>query len=358
MRFPGSSRPTPIGIDLGKRTIAAVQLASHAGVWRVEAATVLDRPAAAPGAALAMPDADEAARLGDVLYRQGFTGRRIAVAVPDSRLLTAILELPPRASGAPIEQLAKIELSRIHKRDPGSLEMACWDIPSPARPGEGSHIMAAACPHDDATQLLDTFESAGFMVETIDARAWAMARACRSILASGRGVSALLDIGEAGSLLAIVREGIVVYDRLLPDCGVGTLRSGLCAKLQIEAAVADYVLASCGPQQPDERRQGSLPDGSVAIIEEFVDSIIAELRSGLDYALHRYPGAVEHMLIMGPGAMIGGLPGKVQAELSVPARAVCPADLAECPSQLLAPCSDPGLTTALGLATCSLRRAA
>lgn len=362
MKFAGASERSLIGIDLGRRSVAAVQVAARGDTWRIEAAAVLDRPQAAPGTPLAMPDGAEAQRLADVLYRQGFTGRRVALAVPDSRLLTAILELPPRSSGAPIDQLARLELARIHKREPASLELACWDVPPPARAGEGSHLMAAGCAHEDAEQVLDAFESAGFLVEALDARALAMARACRGVLAGAQNISALLDIGEAGALLAVVRGGTVVYDRQMPDCGVGTLRSRLCSALQIEPDVADYVIASLsGPANPDpaERRQGPPPPaGSSAILDEYIDSITTELRSALDYALHRYPGAADHILIMGPGAGIAGLAARVGAELSAPARTVRPAELAECPAPLLGPCGDPALTTALGLAAWSPRRAA
>src|SRR6185295_4632790 len=41
-------------------------------------------------------DAAEARRIGDVLFRRGFVGRELVLAVPDERLMTADLELPPR----------------------------------------------------------------------------------------------------------------------------------------------------------------------------------------------------------------------------------------------------------------------
>lgn len=357
MRFPHADR-SPIGIDIGRTAIGAVQVSSRGERCRVEAAAVLDRPPAAD-TGVTLPTPDEAGRLCDVLYRQGFTGRRITLAVPDHRLLTAILELPPRESGAPIEQLAKVELSRVHKREPGSLEMACWDIPAPARPGDGSHIMAAACAHEDAGPLLDIFESAGLTVVALDSRPWAMTRACRSLLSSAQNVSAILDLGEAGALLTIIRTGVVVYERPMPEAGIGALRARLCAELHTLPDVADYALAalSSAPGSAPQDDTQTLK-GAGAIVDEHTDSLIVEVRSALDYALHRYPGGVDHLLLAGPGTQLANLAARVSAALSVTATVVCPAALAECPEALLGPCSNPALTTALGLATWSQRRAA
>jgi type IV pilus assembly protein PilM len=343
----------PIGVDVGPRAINAIQVSWKGGRWHIEAAAVVDRPAPEPGAARAPLAPGEAARLQDVLYRQGFTGGRIALAVPDSQLLTAVLELPPRGSGAPIEQLAMMELARVHKREPASLEMACWDIPAPARPGEASYIMAAACAHDDASQILDSFERAGLAVEALDARAWAMARACAPALKDDQNVSTLLELGEAGSSLVIIRSGVVVYDRLMPEAGLAALRARLSSELRVETEVSDFLLFGGQGGQPSAAAQTDAPQSpaAAAIIEEYTESVVQELRSAMDYALHRYPGSMDRLLVMGAGAGIPGLPARLAAGLGVPARSIAPVDVADVAGTLETTCRNPGLTTALGLAT-------
>ena len=144
MKLLGWGRSS-IGVEIGNRQIAAVQLDGSGR--RVLAAAMVARKAGPAGEAAAETEApsdipreasgafgsEEAHRLESVLYRQGFTGNQIVLAVPDGKLMTAVLELPSRASGAPVDQLARVELGRLHKRDPGEFEMGCWDVPRPAR---------------------------------------------------------------------------------------------------------------------------------------------------------------------------------------------------------------------------------
>ncbi len=74
-----------------------------------------------------------------------FAGRKAVLAVPAEKLLRGIVELGPIESGAPIDQVARMEFARVHNRDPQSFEMVYWMLPpSPARQGR-SQLLAAAC---------------------------------------------------------------------------------------------------------------------------------------------------------------------------------------------------------------------
>src|SRR5690606_26804280 len=128
---------SPIGIDVGARSIKAAQLGRAGRAWGVRTLARLTR--STPG----LPGAAEAVRLADSLGRLGFQGRRVVLAVPEDRLLTSVFELPPRSSGAPLEQMAIMELARSVRRDARSLEAACWEVPAPTRAGAGTHLMAA-----------------------------------------------------------------------------------------------------------------------------------------------------------------------------------------------------------------------
>src|SRR5262245_41350251 len=103
---PGQSR-TPIGIDLGGYSMKAVQLDRSRGGWRVHAAVILALPA--PNHPL---DANTVRMLRDTLHRQGFASDRVVLAAPAAQLEVDVLEIPPRTSGAPVEQIARLELAR------------------------------------------------------------------------------------------------------------------------------------------------------------------------------------------------------------------------------------------------------
>src|SRR5690349_7590750 len=166
----GPSARGPIGLDLYGREIKAVQAVRNGKGWRVECAVALPRGEGAL-------DAAQAARIADVFARQGFKGRNVVLAAPVSKLECEMLELPPRGSGAPMEEIARAEMASVAKLTQGSFEMACWDLPAPPRGGGGTSMLAVALRHEDAQAVLNPLLSVGLDVVAIDTRAGALARA-------------------------------------------------------------------------------------------------------------------------------------------------------------------------------------
>ena len=131
MRRWSFEKRSPIGLDVGARQVKAVQLARAAGTssgWHVALAASFPRSEAGVPVSPA-----EAKRIADVLFRKGFSGGEVVLAVPPDKLLREILELPPRGAAVPHEQIARMELSRTHRCAPDSFELGCWDLPAPAR---------------------------------------------------------------------------------------------------------------------------------------------------------------------------------------------------------------------------------
>jgi type IV pilus assembly protein PilM len=354
LTLPG--RKSPVGLDVGGRAVAAVQLVRTRTGWKIEAATVIARPVGAEP----VPTAEEARRIGDVLFRQGFSGRRVVVAAPDARVLSGTMDLPPRGSGAPIEQLARAELGRMHRRDTSSLEVACWDVPVPARSTSGTYMMAAACPRAEIEALIDNLESAGLRPAAVDIRAWAMARACAPLLRGSANVSAILDLGESEAVLSVVREGTVVYERLMTDAGLSRVRLRARQELDLEGELADYVIDTIGLAGVPADYQG---DKAVLaevgeLLHEHCAALTQELRTAMAYAVHRYPGEVDSVLAHGSGATVPGLVEVMSGGIGAEIRRVTPELLAACPRTLGPRASDPALTSALGLALHGEGRAA
>src|SRR5947208_914800 len=113
----GSSHPTGvermlfgkryslIGLDMGSRSMKAAQVSRSGTQVRVEAAAVI--PYASAETTL---DEQGMRRLRDVLHRQGFHGHNLVVAAPADKLHVELLDLPPRHSGAPVDQIAQAEM--------------------------------------------------------------------------------------------------------------------------------------------------------------------------------------------------------------------------------------------------------
>lgn len=391
-----SRHRTPIGLDVGARFVKAVQLAQSSAGLRVVAAAVAPRtvdadlsaPDAANPTALSAPtpSIDEVRAIGDLLYRGGFEGQRVILAAPAGAVLSGVLDVPPRNSSAPVEQIARLELARAHRCAADSFEMGCWDLPRHHRPGRGTQVMAVGLPHAPANVLLDAFEAGGFRVDAIDIGACAAARA--AVLAEGpafrvqgsaqdpaeprpaeRQMTAILDIGWSAAALTLVHRDTIVYSRLLSDGGIGLMHRALSSRLHLEPDVCEYLVSEVGLNAsqahaaPEHRaaaaagshgahRNAQSSDAeSRAILAAQVDATSRELSISFSYASQQYPEAeVTRLLLIGGGARMPGLAERLVITLGLEVRPVAPADLAGCEPGVLDACASPALTAAVGLA--------
>jgi type IV pilus assembly protein PilM len=347
MKIQRSSR-TIIGVDIGQRTIKAAQLVASGGQYRVHALSLLPRPDAEKEISTA-----DALALREVLRRQGFHGRQVVLAAPEKHLLRGALEMPAKLTGAPVEQIVRMELSRLHNVAPDSFEMAYWD------PKEGSstkpltQMLAIGCPHDAANTLLDVFEGCGLRVNALDVRSAAAARACRPLVLPAPQITGIIDLGWRSSWLLFVCGTSLVYERSLDGVLLAELAERLMGAFGIPLEAACQIIEAVGPAA--EEQPGRFDRETVEAIRKHLrshcDKLVDELRVPLSYANHHFPGeGVKRLLLLGGGASVAQLASSCEERLGAEVRTVNPGVLVESPPELLAKASNPALTVAIGLA--------
>jgi hypothetical protein len=297
----------PIGLDLGTRRIRAVQL--NASGVRVRRVLAVLRPA---GTGDMLGD-DEACGLADAIDRAGFLGVGVRLVAPRAVICSSVLDLPPRASGAPIDQIAMGELAGRHRLDPDRTELAMWATGEAGSRNGTERIIAVACAHDRAEAFVAPLERAGLRVETIVPPAIALLRS----LAIGRSQRILLDLGWSSARVLLMRDGVVIFERTMQECGISRLfdRAGEACGVTAETCE----LAGDEPDVPVSA-QGGL-DGEI-------EAYCKDIRRGLDEAMGygaraaRIESSVE---LCGGGAMLRSLRGPLERALGSPPGA---ADLA------------------------------
>ena len=376
---------TPIGIDVGSRSVKAVQFGRERwgdGAWRIVAVAEVPRSEAAqpsaarpagaapagaagpaagaaagttPAAAQSQPlSGEEVRRLCGTLERQGFSGAEVVLAVPTDRITTDVLELPPRSSQAPLEQIARMEVARAHRCAPDSFEMGSWDLPAAARATKATPVMAVACTHADASALLDPFEAEGLDVRALDARPCALARACETLLGERGTITAIVDVGWSGAMLSLMHQGVVIYGRTLAEGGIAKLYQTLGSRLELEPDVIDYLLAESGMANtgaPAAGQQRKGPVDAAGLIAAHFDAAVRDIQVSLRYAQHQYPGTtVSRLILVGGGACIRGVASHFGGVLGIETRTAAPADVAACSPGVAAAAQSPALMLATGLA--------
>jgi len=325
------------------RTVRAAQLTQWGRTWSLKAALALPRMAA--GASL---QAAEVEQLAAAFQRLGFAGNRVVVGLPEDKILTGVLELPPKTSGAPLTEIARTELAAMHGYDIQAAEAVCWDLPASTRRGS-TQAMGVACRHADAETVLEAFDRSGLDVVALDSRLHALTRACTAVLPQ-TGIAAVLDMEWRHTLLLLLYQGTVIYKRTMTEQPLQQLAKALMQGLDLEEDSAIYLLTEVGlaPQTQDLAGQA---EAIRPLVTKYLDAVAASLQSPFAYATSQYAGAApDALLVTGHGASIPGLAEHFQPRLGVTVRVARPADVTQCPPSLGGKAQDPSLVVPIGLA--------
>ena len=322
---------TPIGIDLDGRCIRAVQLIRSSRGWSVQAAGSVPRQRS--NVPVGPEDIDALAKM---LRKQGFAGNDVVLAVPAENLVSSIIDLPPRSSGAPVEQIARSELARMHQCDVRAIEIASWALPQPARAANSTPTMVCACTYADADALMKLFARCGYHVVALDTRPKALARACTPILVDPRTITAVIELGWDQAHIVAMHETLVAYDRRLIEAGFEGLVETLVAKTNLDRAAAEELLDEVVLEPQNAYQDGTKRARKPATrVEKHVDMIGDELATALSYLGNLYPDTpVQEVVLTGPCVGIKRLAEYMSARLELDVRVVTPQHLVEMPETL------------------------
>lgn len=370
---------THIGVDAGSAQFKAVQLSGKPGRWQLESTAIV--PRLEPGAAISARDID---RLKSVLFRQGFTGDKIVLGTPSSQLVTGVFPVPPANSGAPREQIVRMELGRTHGCNPQQIEVVSWELPSnPRSSSKQTSVMAIGCPHSAAESIIEQFEAGDLQVEAMDVEWMAAVRAAWATFAIPAGnesnpVMAVVDFGEQAARITVLWRSGVVYGRSLSEFGIGKLKSQLQASFDLDDEDTNYVLrnmdmvpsrmktpasdaieleqeSNAGAESDQDRRLITPQDADVfagvrVVMRKFFNAFAEELRVSLSYAEEEFAGETNKVALVGGGAGIKGLASHIGQTLSIDTSVASPMQMLSCPPGRERWLDDPSIVTAIGLA--------
>ena len=347
MRSIGRSR-TAIGIDFGTKSIKAAQLSISGRRRQIVALSMLPRIKVGE-----QIDCEEILKVRRVLRRQGFCGNDVVLAAPEEGLLRGAFEVPQQVSGAPIVQIARMELSRIHNVVPNSFEMVCWEPPFPSKSKSTMQTIAVGCPHDVANVFLDLFEESGFNVSALDLRSAAAARACISLTVPPPSLTSILDLGWNSTKLLLVCKGTVIYERFFENKCMAKLNVKLSEMFGITEESADQIVSTIGFVTDSEASELDQESAETIrkILGKHFDIILEDLEASFDYVNYQYARErIKRLLLIGDGAKISGLSQYIQEMLGIEVISAAPSALVESSPQILTKVGHPAMTVAVGLA--------
>lgn len=315
---------SPIALEVGTRTVRAVQL--RAGRSRDRLAAWARVPRAAEAWTM-----EEAARTWSALRRQGFAGREVVLVMPAGNAAACLLEFRGRSTSDVDDVTIRSELSRMHRLAPDAFECCAWKTPAQ---GRGESWLAVCTTKDHAEALAAPIDRLGLQIVGIDAGCFALARGLWGDLpASSLGVGVHLA-HECARFVAVV-DGHVAYERVLAGLGWQRLFQHAHAQLGLDETMTAELLRAMGKA---ESRCASVQAGVVRLrplVDEHMRSLALELRQSLTYLEGGYSRLpLAGIRVTGEGSTIGGWGHAIQAATGASARAVGARDLVDGAEQL------------------------
>lgn len=300
-----------VGIDIGTRAIKFAEVDAKAGIVTISG--VIPRIDAGTGI-----DGKEISRIAAVLRRRGIWSRSVVLGAPSSLASNAMLELPPRSSGAPIERLAQIEMARMLRCEPQTIETVCWDVALGGKSAPHTSVMAVACATTEATRISEEFEDAGIVVDAIEPGCIALARVVRRRMGASSFV--VVDLGASGGRVCVVKDGIVTLQRELGELGM--LERLGCAAAPVGCSVdALWRQISAGGADGVQTTRGA-SEIARTFTERLAEDVERAVKESLGYARTRGGSvAPELIALAGWGGAAAGL-AEMLSEQSGPRAAV------------------------------------
>lgn len=313
------TQTSTIGLDVDDHEFRAVQLRRVGNTAKVIAWAVFPRQhdqATHQATAAGAPAQDEMQWASSILARRGFVGS-LVTCVPRTRDCSQhVIELPPPESGAPIEQLARVEVARARKCEPNSFEMGIWSLPQRGRTNE---TMAVACPKPVVHDLIQAYESGGLEVAGIDLPELAIMRGALetksfSMLSADPRIDAVLHTSWNSALAVVTLGQRIVYVRRI-ERGAGTVWAQAIERYRLSRNSAQAVLGGADARDCPEQ----LEKIRTACWSGLAKELASELDVALAYVSHGFRMApLGSIVLAGYGAKNATLASQLDRVLGIP----------------------------------------
>ncbi|MEX2323209.1 MAG: type IV pilus assembly protein PilM [Acidimicrobiia bacterium] len=306
--------PVITGLEIGSEAVraAVVETTRSAPILRQFGEMPLP-----PGAVEAGEIVDEGAVREALvaLWKQGkFPKKRVVIGVANQRVIVRHLDIPSLGESEIVEALPYLVQDAI----PIPVEDAVLDF-VPVEEFTGSEgapmlsILTVAAHREMIEGLIDLTAAAGIRLLAVDLQAFALVRASfgTDLLAADGGSHALIDIGGSLTQIAIVRDGVIRFVRLLPTGGQ-KFTHDLAEGLEIDVDVAEDLKRQVGvlPEGVPSGSGGAVAAG--VILTETADRLIDDVRGSVNYYLSQADEpALEQLIVAGNGARLPHLANRI-----------------------------------------------
>lgn len=358
----GPARYSPIGLDVGRAGLRAVQLVRRSGQWRVHRAAVIqDQPD--PSATHEGSVTLDPTRVRRILDLHDFRGTQVVCSLDPPAVSLRQVAVPADASERPPSAWMPAVLGELREHlgvDVSNQQVRAWILPPSRR--KQTEAMAVLAPTEQVTGLVATLEQMKLCCVRMEVGAWALVTGGWAIHPVGSGdLWGILEVGHETSHLVMALGPTPLLHRTL-SVGGSQFTRRVADRLRLDPLVAERLRHETPIEHSDQAlRKDPSPPGEVtrpsvgnmlhAAVRRELRILSEEIDKSFSYALDAYPKAKPaQLLLAGSGARWRGLDNLLGELLGIQVLVANPAGTWRPPENGAAqPESWPALVRALGL---------
>jgi type IV pilus assembly protein PilM len=312
--------PVAIGLDIGTDAVRAAVVETGKDIPVLRRFGEMPLPEGATDAG-DIVDAGAVAESVAALWKQLRLPRKKVVAgIANQRVIVRQIEVPALEGSEMAEALPYLAQDAL----PIPVEEAALDyVPVEEFSSQAGEpmlgVLVVAAPRDTVDAVLDVAERAGITLMAIDLQAFALVRGAlgADLLLGVGGSQALVDIGGSITQIAVVRDGITRFVRILPTGG-RQFTEALASGLSIDPAEADDLKREVGVTPEGAPHGDDRASQAAEILTTTADSLIDEVRGSISYYLGQVgEQALDRLLVAGNGARLPHLANRLGRSLGV-----------------------------------------
>jgi type IV pilus assembly protein PilM len=308
-----------LGVDIGSSSIRVLELAKTTTGYKV----VSYASGPMPENAVEGNSIKNVEKLGvalrELVDRSRTKTKSVAIAVPDSSVITKVVQLEEDLSDSEREELVILEADKYipYPIDEVSID---YEIVGPSSKGDSlQDVLVVASRAENINLRIDLVKESGLDLKIVDVESYAVERACQlfsdELPDGGEDKTiAIFDIGEVYTQLTVLHNMKTIFSR----------EEEFGGKQLTEELTRRY-----GLSEEDARaakRKGKLPDDYESeILEPFKEMVGIQMKRALQFFFSTSTHSkMDQILLAGGSSQLPGLTDMVSSLLEVPTMLVNP----------------------------------
>ncbi|KTD64885.1 pilus assembly protein PilM [Legionella spiritensis] len=318
-----------IGIDISSSSVKALEISTNDNTYCIEGYGYENLPAnALDGNTIKDIDA-VASCIKRVLVNAHLHGKSVVLAVPDSSVISKVVQINEGLSDSEIEELIVIEADKYIPYPIDEINIDFEVLGHSPKNSAMLDVLIVASRAENVSSRVEAVSRAGLEAKIVDVESFAVERAAqllaKDLPAQGQDkIVAVIDIGSSFTDLFVLHGMKIIFTR----------EEEFGGKQLIEAIARQYSVSF--DEAAAMKAAGRMPeDYEDAVLQPYIEMILLQIKRTLQFFFSTsHHGFVDHIILAGGVAMLPNLADLVQEKTGIPTSVANPFDKMEIAPQL------------------------